>query len=115
MIEFISTIDEDSGITDALIKSILSKHAERILTLLTVNFSDVVPRAECYNLNIEHVHDEGDGQFTVNYTFDYNVYNGCSDMDVEGDRDDSFVVTIENGQIFLEVPEITSYQNRQFE
>ncbi|WP_233081666.1 hypothetical protein [Rheinheimera soli] len=115
MTEFISTVDEDGGVSCLLIQSILSTHAERILALLTVNFSDIIPRAECYNLNIEHVQDEGDGQFTVSYNFDYNVYNGCSDMDVESDWDDSFVVTVENGKIFLEVPEIASYQNRQFD
>lgn len=115
MTVFISAIDKDEDVTCALIESILSKNAESILALLTVNFADVIPRAECYNLSIEHVQDEGDNQFTVSYSFDYNVYNGCSDMDVEGDWEDSAVITVEDGQIFLEVPEIASYQNRQFD
>lgn len=66
-------------------------------------------RAVCYNgIEIDDISKSSDGEYQLDYSYDWFVYNGCADMN-ESDKfeDSTFVYVDEDGNVEIEVPDLS--------
>lgn len=74
---------------------------------LIVDLSHINSRAECHaGINIEGLNKSSDGEYQLDYSYDWSIYNGCADMDDSGCVEGvTFVHVSEEGDVEIELPE----------
>lgn len=88
------------------LEKLIQKNHPEIDGILVGDLSHISSRAECYN-GIEVVSVQyQDGIFHLSYSYDWFVYNGCSDMDEQDKVFESVTFSVENdGEVIFEIPE----------
>ena len=71
------------------------------------DLSHINSRAKCHtDINIENLDKSSEGEYQLDYSYDWSVYNGCADMDesdcVEGV---TFIYVSDEGDVEIEFPE----------
>ncbi|MGL0957669.1 hypothetical protein ABMX86_22675 [Vibrio vulnificus] len=71
---------------------------------LIPNLAHINRRAENHNgIEIQDVTYVRDNEYLLEYSYQWYVYNGCSNLDVEGEEDSSILFTInDDGEIEFE-------------
>ena len=89
----------------------LKKFVEDSLDLfageLIGDLSHIHSRAECHSgVNIDGFHKSSEGEYQLDYSYDWSVYNGCADMD-ESDSvtESTFIYVDEDGEVEIDIPE----------
>ena len=90
---------------DELKNLIQNEHSE-VDSQLVGDLSHINSRAECYNgIEVESVQ-YYDGIFSLHYSYEWFVYNGCSDMDEQDKVFETVTFSItSDGELVFEVPE----------
>ncbi|OBU16388.1 hypothetical protein AYY19_04315 [Photobacterium aquimaris] len=93
-------LSNGEAVCDAL-EEFLKINKERFEHSLIPNLSHIDHRAENINgIDIGDVTYQGNGEYQLDYSYDWSVYRGCSDMDQYDECEESVVFTIdENGYI----------------
>jgi hypothetical protein len=93
------------------LKEFLVENRDEFAKELVGDLSHIDNRAESFlGAEVQEVHFNGGNEFTLVYSYEYNIYNGCADMEVEGDREEETMFTIsEDGTISLHILEITNH------
>ncbi|KVJ38980.1 hypothetical protein [Enterobacter cloacae] len=87
-----TTISEHNSESAELLLEILSDNSkdESLKNILTIDLSFINDRAYSLGyieiLDVQHLNNN---TYTVHYTLDYNVYNGCTNLDENGDYETS--------------------------
>lgn len=72
------------------------------------DLSHINSRAECHtDINIESLYKSGNGEYQLDYSYDWSVYNGCADMD-ESDQVEAvtFVYVSDDGDVEIEILDV---------
>ncbi|WP_241149110.1 hypothetical protein [Photobacterium sanguinicancri] len=82
---------------------------------LIPDLSHINSRAENHTgIDICEVTYLGGNEYQLEYGYQWSVYNGCADMDLEGEEDSSVSFTIdENGEIEFEFLDIEERDTRE--
>ena len=97
--------DNQLEICEAL-KLFIEDNIEELEKEIISDLSHIDDRAvNCNGLKIDDIfHAQGD-QYQLNYSYDYNIYNGCSDMNVNDNVSDSLLfVLYDNGELEFDYP-----------
>jgi hypothetical protein len=97
--------DDQDGICIEL-KTLINKNKSELNSKITTDLSHIDQRAVCYNgitiIDISHIEDN---KYLLEYRFDYNIYNGCVNMDVNDEVIDSLCFYINNdGELKFDFP-----------
>lgn len=84
-------------------KLIQDEHHE-VDSIVIGDLSHINHRVECYNgIVVESVEHNHGSTFTLSYSYEWNVYNGCSDMDEHDEVHDCIGFEIDDdGKIIFE-------------
>lgn len=85
---------------------------------LISDLSWIANRAVCLNgIEVDEIQYFGDRDFQLDYSFDWEVYNGCADMDESGERTESVSFEISNhNEIIFNFSKFTNYKDpREFD
>ncbi|MFK5950198.1 MAG: hypothetical protein QM500_15645 [Methylococcales bacterium] len=71
---------------------------------LIPDLSNINYRAECHTgIDIEHISYLCKNEYQIDYAYDWNVYNGCEDMEETGTEHESVIFSISDiGDIYFE-------------
>ena len=88
------------------LKILINNNKSELDSEITTDLSHIDQRAVCYNgitiLDISHIEDN---KYLLEYSFDYNIYNGCVDMDVNDEVIDSLNFYInDDGELEFDFP-----------
>lgn len=71
-----------------------------LIKILIIDLSFLHPRAQVNNyIKIDQVEFLHDNCYALHYKLEYEVYNGCSNMDESGDYDTCMIFTINDNSI----------------
>jgi hypothetical protein len=89
------------------LKGLIEDNIHELSDEITSDLSHIDDRACSYTgLEIISVSHSGGDQYSLEYKFDYNIYNGCSDLDVNDDVLDSMSFTVlDDGELEFDFPE----------
>ncbi|WP_274008797.1 hypothetical protein [Vibrio parahaemolyticus] len=90
------------------LKAFLVKHEESFGSSLVPDLSHINSRAENHTgIDILDVTFLGGNEYQLDYQYQWSVYNGCADMDLEGEEDSSVIFTLESdGEIEFDILEV---------
>lgn len=87
-----TNISEHNSESAKLLYEILSSNIrdKNLIHILNIDLSFIDNRATASDYiiinKVEHLYDN---TYTVHYKLDYNIYNGCKDMDIDGEYETS--------------------------
>ena len=98
---------DDRDFTSALQK-FLEPCVEKFSPDLIGDLSHINSRAECYtDINIENLDKSCDGEYQLDYSYEWSVYNGCADMDESGQVEGvTFVYVSDEGDVEIKILEV---------
>ena len=89
----------------------LMKNKGKFEDKLVSDISRIDNRATNYNgIDIQKISYLGNREFQLDYLFDWYVYNGCADMDIDGVEDESITLQIsDTGEVVFDFPDFSQY------
>jgi hypothetical protein len=89
------------------LKALIEEHIDEISSEIVSDLSHIDDRAySVTGLEIISVSHAEDNQYSLDYKYDYNIYNGCSDLNVNDDVCESLSFTVhEDGELEFDFPE----------
>ena len=89
-----------------MLEKFLTKNKSKFESQLIGNLSHINYRAKNINeITIESIEYQQDNLYCMNYTYDWEVYNGCVDMNMQDEEEGFVCFTVEkNGEIKFEIP-----------
>lgn len=90
-----------------ILMKFLSENISEFSEDLIGDLEYIHPRAECYDgINIESLIKINEGEYQLDYSYSWFVYNGCADMDESDQVEDSTSVYVdEDGNVEVDVPD----------
>ena len=80
------------------LKAFLIEHEKFFGSSLVPDLSHINSRAENHTgIDIFDVTFLGGNEYQLDYQYQWSVYNGCADMDLEGEEDTAVTFVLENG------------------
>jgi len=88
-----------------IIQDFLYKNKNEFESILIGDLAHINQRAECYNgIEIEHLQHVSGNEYQLDYSYEWNIYNGCSDMNEHEKENDSVFFEIdEQGKIHFDL------------
>lgn len=86
------------------IKAYLDQHKSIFEYSLIPDLSNINHRAECHTgIDIDHITYLSNNEYQIDYSYDWNIYNGCDDMNETGTENESVIFSISSiGEIYFE-------------
>ncbi|MFA0242297.1 MULTISPECIES: hypothetical protein [Vibrio] len=96
-----------SALCDEL-KALLIEHEEYLGSSLIPDLSHINSRAENHTgIDVCDVTFLGGNEYQLDYQYQWSVYNGCADMDLEGEEDSCISFTLEmDGELVFDILEV---------
>ncbi|MBA6350496.1 hypothetical protein [Colwellia sp. BRX9-1] len=100
-----SDLNDQSEICEAL-KSLIEDNIDELKKEIIEDLSHIDQRATNYTgLRIDNISHAQGNEYQLDYSYDYNIYNGCADMDVNDEVTDSLLFTIDDdGELEFDYP-----------